>query len=114
MLQVSHKTKAFEGTACTDHTDALSTAAHLKDRLWGAMGVITIHGTLGATIGPPADMLYAVEPEGVATMTPSPCISNTLACCICSLKCAKASHLLANTSGWQPSPKRFTVCHCCS
>lgn len=31
--------------------------AHLKERLWGAIGVMTMHGTLGATIGPPADML---------------------------------------------------------
>lgn len=28
---------------------------------------------LGATMGPPADMLYAVEPEGVAMMMPSAC-----------------------------------------
>lgn len=37
------------------------------------MGVSSTHGTLGATMGPPADMLYAVEPDGVATINPSPC-----------------------------------------
>lgn len=47
--------------------------AHRKDRLCGAIGVMTRQGTLGATMGPPADMLYAVDPDGVATMRPSPC-----------------------------------------
>lgn len=37
------------------------------------MGVSRVEGTLGATIGPPADMLYAVEPEGVAIIRPSAC-----------------------------------------
>ena len=35
------------------------------------MGVIIVHGTEGAIRLPPADMLYAVEPEGVAMMRPS-------------------------------------------
>ena len=33
----------------------------------------SLPGTLGATIGPPADMLYAVEPDGVAMIRPSTC-----------------------------------------
>ena len=37
------------------------------------MGVMRVPGTLGATIGPPADMLYAVDPDGVATISPSTC-----------------------------------------
>jgi hypothetical protein len=37
------------------------------------MGVITTHGTLGATMGPPFERLYAVEPVGVLTRRPSPC-----------------------------------------
>lgn len=52
---------------------------HRNDREWGAMGVSSMHGTLGATIGPPTDMLYAVDPEGVATINPSPC-SNDCSC----------------------------------
>jgi hypothetical protein len=35
------------------------------------MGVTTIAGTDGWTIGPPADSEYAVDPVGVATMRPS-------------------------------------------
>jgi hypothetical protein len=36
-----------------------------------AIGVTTMHGTEGETIGPPALNEYAVEPVGVAEMTPS-------------------------------------------
>jgi hypothetical protein len=39
--------------------------------LKGAMGVMIVQGTEGAIKLPPADMLYAVEPEGVAMMRPS-------------------------------------------
>ena len=39
--------------------------------LSGAMGVRMVQGTEGAIRLPPADMLYAVEPEGVAMMRPS-------------------------------------------
>jgi len=37
------------------------------------MGVMRVPGTEGATMGPPADRLYAVDPEGVATINPSAC-----------------------------------------
>ena len=39
--------------------------------VWGQIGVTTIAGTDGCTIGPPADSEYAVEPVGVATISPS-------------------------------------------
>ena len=39
----------------------------------GAMGVSSVHGTLGAAMGPPAAMLYAVLPDGVAMIKPSAC-----------------------------------------
>lgn len=35
------------------------------------MGVRRVPGTEGATMGPPADRLYAVEPDGVAMISPS-------------------------------------------
>ena len=38
---------------------------------WEQMGVSTISCAPGATIGPPAERLYAVEPVGVAAMMPS-------------------------------------------
>ena len=37
------------------------------------MGVSRVHGTLGAAMGPPAAMLYAVLPDGVAIIKPSAC-----------------------------------------
>lgn len=37
------------------------------------MGVSRVPGTDGATMGPPADRLYAVEPDGVAMISPSAC-----------------------------------------
>src|SRR3989454_2972100 len=37
----------------------------------GQMAVTTMASTVGATIGPPADIEYAVEPVGVLTMIPS-------------------------------------------
>jgi hypothetical protein len=39
--------------------------------MWAAIGVTTMHGTEGDTIGPPALKDYAVDPVGVAVMTPS-------------------------------------------
>ena len=39
----------------------------------GQIGVISMQGTVGCTIEPPADTEYAVEPVGVAMMSPSPC-----------------------------------------
>lgn len=44
-----------------------------NDRECGAIGVMRVAGTSGDTMQPPAEMLYAVEPEGDATMSPSPC-----------------------------------------
>ena len=44
----------------------------LKDNECGAMGVMRVAGTKGDTMHPPAEMLYAVDPEGDATMSPSP------------------------------------------
>ena len=44
-----------------------------KDRLCGQMGVNRMHGTCGCTMEPPAARLYAVDPVGVATISPSPC-----------------------------------------
>jgi len=43
-----------------------------NDNEWGATGVINIQSLLGATIGPPQAMLYAVEPVGVEAINPSP------------------------------------------
>jgi len=37
----------------------------------GQMAVTTMHSTSGTTMGPPADSEYAVEPVGVAKITPS-------------------------------------------
>lgn len=43
-----------------------------SERLCGQIGVMTSAGTVGLTIGPPAETLYAVLPLLVATITPSP------------------------------------------
>src|SRR3989441_12176029 len=40
-------------------------------RVWGQIAVTTIASTVGTTIGPPADIEYAVDPVGVLTMIPS-------------------------------------------
>lgn len=45
----------------------------LNDKECGAMGVMRVAGTSGDTIQPPAEILYAVEPDGDATIRPSPC-----------------------------------------
>src|SRR5690349_20885042 len=39
--------------------------------VWGQMAVTTIASTPGTTMGPPADIEYAVDPVGVDTMMPS-------------------------------------------
>ena len=39
---------------------------------FGAIGVSRMACVMGATIGPPAESEYAVEPVGVDTMSPSP------------------------------------------
>ena len=61
---------AYSGTWMQMEDDSGMTSGR-KDSERGAIGVRTVHGTEGAIIGPPADMLYAVEPEGVAMMMPS-------------------------------------------
>src|SRR3954469_16358356 len=43
-----------------------------NDKLWGQIGVIETALTPSMTIGPPAARLYAVEPDGVEMMIPSP------------------------------------------
>jgi hypothetical protein len=40
-------------------------------KVCGQTGVMQMASTVGNTIGPPADNEYAVEPVGVATMSPS-------------------------------------------
>lgn len=47
----------------------------LKERLFGAIGVIKILLTPFCIIGPPADKEYAVEPVGVDISIPSPAVS---------------------------------------
>ena len=59
---------------CTAIWEDSGTTRGRKERLCGAMGVMRVPGTEGATMGPPADMLYAVDPEGVAIMRPSACV----------------------------------------
>ena len=44
----------------------------LKERVEGAIGVMSMHGTLGATMAPPTARLYPVDPLGVLIMSPSP------------------------------------------
>lgn len=46
------------------------------------MGVSREQGTLGAAIGPPAAMLYAVLPEGVAMISPSACMPRAFSNCL--------------------------------
>ena len=43
-----------------------------NDRECGQMGVMERTSRPGEIIGPPAERLYAVDPEGVAMITPSP------------------------------------------
>src|SRR5688572_13960290 len=59
--------------------DALITTVIFEDtttgrneRLCGQMGVMQMASTDASMMGPPAETLYAVDPLGVATMTPSP------------------------------------------
>ena len=47
----------------------------LNERLFGAIGVISILFTPFCMIGPPAEREYAVEPVGVDTRIPSPAVS---------------------------------------
>ena len=43
----------------------------MGDDLTVGLLVHELAATLGSTTGPPADRLYAVDPVGVATITPS-------------------------------------------
>src|SRR3990167_6932084 len=43
----------------------------LRLKVCGNIGTITIASSCGCKIGPPPDKAYAVEPVGVAIMTPS-------------------------------------------
>lgn len=54
-------------------SEASGTTSGRKESECGAMGVSSAHGTDGATMGPPDDREYAVEPEGVAMISPSAC-----------------------------------------
>ena len=59
------------------HTTFNSTVAGIiigrKESECGQIGVISMQGTVGCTMDPPADTEYAVDPVGVAMMRPSPC-----------------------------------------
>ena len=54
-------------------SDASGTTSGRNDSECGAMGVSSVLGTLGATMGPPALSEYAVDPDGVAMIKPSAC-----------------------------------------
>ena len=54
-------------------SDASGTTSGRNDSECGAMGVSSVLGTLGATMGPPALSEYAVDPDGVAMIRPSAC-----------------------------------------
>lgn len=54
-------------------SEASGTTSGRKDSECGAIGVSSAHGTDGATMGPPVDREYAVEPDGVAIISPSAC-----------------------------------------
>lgn len=46
----------------------------LKERLYGAIGTISMQFTPLEIIGPPADKAYAVDPVGVDIRRPSPIV----------------------------------------
>src|SRR4051794_29858411 len=62
----------FTRTATITTGEALETTTGRNDKECGQIGVTQNASTSGETIGPPAETLYAVEPEGVATIIPSP------------------------------------------
>ena len=55
-------------------SEASGTTRGRKESECGAMGVSSAHGTEGATMGPPAEREYAVDPDGVAIISPSACM----------------------------------------
>ena len=59
-------------TTSTEITVVESTTIGRKANEYAAMGVTSKALIDRSTIGPPALRLYAVEPEGVETITPSP------------------------------------------
>src|SRR5438128_2500206 len=63
---------SFTRTACTNTVLCDETTTGRNERLCGQMGVMQNASTSGLMIGPPAETLYAVDPLGVETSTPSP------------------------------------------
>jgi len=59
------------GIGWIDTTAVAGKTSGRTARVWGQIAVTTIASTVGTTIGPPADIEYAVEPVGVLTMMPS-------------------------------------------
>src|SRR4029077_8118336 len=59
------------GIGCTVTTAVAGSTSGRTASVWGQMAVTTMASTVGTTIGPPADMEYAVDPVGVLTMIPS-------------------------------------------
>jgi hypothetical protein len=54
------------------HTSASSSSTSVRSKsMWGDTGVSSNARRVGSTIGPRAEKAYAVEPVGVATMSPS-------------------------------------------
>src|SRR4029077_3521779 len=59
------------GIGCTVTTAVAGSTSGRTASVCGQMAVTTMASTVGTTIGPPADMEYAVDPVGVLTMIPS-------------------------------------------
>lgn len=66
----------YDGISDYDGLTVISEDAEVRmgrnDNECGAIGVMSVAGTSGETMQPPTEMLYAVEPEGDATIRPSP------------------------------------------
>src|SRR5271156_6815116 len=60
----------FAATIVTQLSEEITSGRN--DRLCGQIGGMHIACTGGLRFGPPADTLYAVDPLGVETITPSP------------------------------------------
>lgn len=58
---------------CTLKVTCSGSINGLKDSEWGQIGVNKIPGTCGWTIDPPAAKEYAVLPDVVDKISPSPC-----------------------------------------
>lgn len=81
-------------------SEASGTTRGRKERECGAIGVSSAHGTEGATMGPPDDNEYAVEPEGVAIISPSACVQVTHI--LHSRKCHRLCHYTRRKSRGSP------------